>query len=191
MIEDLLPNKTDIEAGAGKLLISEPFLQDKSFHRSVVFLCHHDAKESVGYIVNKMSGQYLSEFVPDIHIPVPVYFGGPVGLDTLHMVHTIPHLIGGDKVQEDLYWGGDMESAIENIKLGKLHTQNCKFFIGYSGWGEGQLQAELDMKAWLVAHSNPALIFAEEGNELWHTAIAQLGKRFNPLLFMPDRPELN
>jgi putative transcriptional regulator len=181
MIEDLLPNKTGIEAGAGKLLISEPFLQDKSFHRSVVFLCHHDAKESVGYIVNKMSGQYLSEFVPDIHIPVPVYFCGPVG----------PHLIGGDKVQEDLYWGGDMESAIENIKLGKLHTQNCKFFIGYSGWGEGQLQVELDMKAWLVAHSNPALIFAEEGNELWHTAIVQLGKRFNPLLFMPDRPELN
>ncbi|HNB80862.1 MAG TPA: YqgE/AlgH family protein, partial [Chitinophagaceae bacterium] len=174
------------------ILISEPTMQDNSFSRTEVYMCFHDAKESVGFIQNRKANETLDQLVQHLSAPVfPVFIGGPVGLDSLHMIHSVPELIGGDEVKDGIYWGGDIESAFEHILLGRIHTGNCKFFIGYSGWGEGQLDAELDMHAWLVSEANKNLLFATNPETQWHQAIGALGKRFSPLLNIPLRPELN
>jgi putative transcriptional regulator len=192
MLEDVIQYKTDIKVGTGKLLISEPMLREEPFHKSVIYVCHHDAHESVGYVLNRMANHGLASYVDELNgIDFPMYIGGPVGLDSLHILHSIPDLIGGDLVDDSIYWGGDLESAIEQIKLGKLTPQNCKFFIGYSGWDEGQLDAELDMNSWLVANTNPSIIFDLNIDNLWRSSIQQLGKKFNPLLYMPPSPDLN
>ena len=192
MIDDLLHYKTNVKINAGKLLISEPMLQDKSFQKSVIYMCHHDAKESVGYVLNQKAELDLSQYITELNgIYFPLHVGGPVGLDSLHIIHTASDIIGGDAIADNIYWGGDLESAIENIKLGKITPQNCKFFIGYSGWSEGQLDAELDMNSWLVSDATNALVFETNEALLWKESIAALGNKFNPLLYVPLSPELN
>ncbi len=192
MIEDLLNYNTNIKIGNGKLLISEPMLQDKSFQKSVIYICHHDAKESVGYVLNKKADHDLSSLISELNgIYFPLYIGGPVGLDSLHIIHSVPDLIGGDLINENIYWSGDLESAIENIKLGKINESNCKFFIGYSGWGEGQLDAELDMSSWLVSNATDEQVFAMNDDLLWKESVVALGNKFNPLLYVPLSPEFN
>ena len=191
-MDSIIKMDTGIEVSKGKLLISEPLLQDENFHKAVVFLCHHSPKESLGFILNKQAKQLLNFYLNDVKtIDFPVYIGGPVESETLHFIHSVPEIAGGEKITEDIYWSGDLEQIVEGIKIGKVSTDNCKFFIGYSGWGIGQLEAEIETKAWLVAHSNTGLVFNTPEKMLWNEAVTSLGKHYSPLLFMPDKPELN
>ena len=176
MINDLLQYTSGIAHEAGKLLISEPMLADPNFQRSVIYLCHHDASESVGYVLNRQSPQDLSVFLEELNGQYfPLYIGGPVAVDSLHFIHSLPDVLGGTQVKDNVYWGGDLEQAVEGIRLGKVTPANCRFFLGYSGWGEGQLDAEMDMNSWLVAESNSELIFHTHDNALWKKAVMSLG----------------
>lgn len=191
-MDSLIKMDTGIELCKGKLLISEPLLQDDNFHKSVIFLCHHSPKESLGFILNKQASQLLNFYLNDaMSLDFPVFIGGPVDQEMLHFIHSVPEIAGGEKITEDIYWSGDLEQIVEGIKIGKVTTNNCKFFIGYSGWGIGQLEAEIEMNAWLVAHSNTALVFNTPVKMVWNDAVKSLGKQYSPLLFMPENPELN
>jgi putative transcriptional regulator len=191
-MDSLIKMDTGIELSMGKLLISEPLLQDDNFHKSVIFLCYHSPKESLGFILNKQADQLLNFYLNDtMSLDFPVFIGGPVDQEMLHFIHSVPEIAGGEKITEDIYWSGDLEQIVEGIKMGKVTTDNCKFFIGYSGWGIGQLEAEIEMNAWLVAHSNTALVFNTPEKMVWNEAVKSLGKQYAPLLFMPENPELN
>ncbi len=191
-MDSLIKMDTGIELCKGKLLISEPLLQDDNFHKSVIFLCHHSPKESLGFILNKQASQLLNFYLNDaMSLDFPVFIGGPVDQEMLHFIHSVPEIAGGEKITEDIYWSGDLEQIVEGIKIGKVTTNNCKFFIGYSGWGIGQLEAEIEMNAWLVAHSNTVLVFNTPVKMVWNDAVKSLGKQYSPLLFMPENPELN
>lgn len=187
-----LTYKTELKAGPGKILISEPMLQDACFQRSVVYLCHHDTTESVGYVINKKADHQLSDYIDELQgTDFPLYTGGPVGLSTLHIIHVIPEFIGGEAIQDGIFWGGEIDQAIDHILAGRITPKTCKFFIGYSGWSEGQLDAELDMNAWLVSEGSKTLLFDQPHDSIWQKAVTDLGSRFNPLLFMPMKPEYN
>ncbi len=191
-MDSLIKMDTGIELCKGKLLISEPLLQDDNFHKSVIFLCHHSPKESLGFILNKQASQLLNFYLNDaMSLDFPVFIGGPVDQEMLHFIHSVPEIAGGEKITEDIYWSGDLEQIVEGIKIGEVTTNNCKFFIGYSGWGIRQLEAEIEMNAWLVAHSNTALVFNTPEKMVWNEAVKSLGKQYAPLLFMPENPELN
>ena len=191
-MDSLIKMDTGIELCKGKLLISEPLLQDDNFHKSVIFLCHHSPKESLGFILNKQASQLLNFYLNDaMSLDFPVFIGGPVDQEMLHFIHSVPEIAGGEKITEDIYWSGDLEQIVEGIKIGKVTTDNCKFFIGYSGWGIRQLEAEIEMNAWLVAHSNTVLVFNTPVKMVWNDAVKSLGKQYSPLLFMPENPELN
>ena len=192
MFSDVLKYKTHIKVGSGKLLISEPLLQDESFQRSVVYMCHHDTDESIGFVINKLAEADLSHFIPELeHIPFPLYIGGPVGLESMHMVHNVPELIGGEEIADGVYWGGSLEKAIQYIESGNIIPSDCKIFIGYSGWGKGQLESELEVNSWLVSDASHDLLFNTDSETLWKKSMAALGQQFNPLLHMPTNPELN
>jgi putative transcriptional regulator len=192
MIDDILHYNTHIEPEAGKILISEPMLQDENFQKTVILLCHHDNKESAGFVLNRLANQPLGYYIQDLNnVYFPLYVGGPVETNTIHFIHSVPELVGGTLVADNIYWSGDMEQVVECIKLGKVTPDNCKFFLGYSGWGEGQLLAELDMKSWLVTHSSNAFVFDFNDDRLWTKAIESLGPKFKNLLFVPANPALN
>lgn len=143
-----------IKPTAGKLLISEPFMADPNFKRSVVYITEHNENGTVGFVLNQKTELTLDNLVDDVEdTDFPVYIGGPVGNDSLHYIHTLENLEGGVPVGNDVFWGGNFELLKIMIQAGQVERGQIRFFIGYSGWGETQLQNELDENAWLVAES--------------------------------------
>ncbi|MDE3145772.1 MAG: YqgE/AlgH family protein [Bacteroidota bacterium] len=182
-----------IDPVAGTLLISDPFLKDPNFLRTVVILCDHQYEGSFGFVLNKLYDQKIGELVPDLEgIDFPVYYGGPVQTNTLHFLHQHPELIdGGILVTDNVYWGGDFETVIELLKENRLKQNDIRFYIGYSGWGEGQLEEELKAKSWITSQGTSKLIFHRNADMIWKDALRNLGGEYAQMINYPIDPQLN
>ena len=128
-----------IQPGPGILLIADPFLKDPNFIRTVVFLCEHQEQGSFGFVLNKQIEQTLGELITDLEgYQLPVYYGGPVQMNTIHFLHQYPDLIpDSQKISNDIYWGGNFETVTALIKNKSIDFKKIKFFVGYSGWETG------------------------------------------------------
>jgi putative transcriptional regulator len=182
-----------IDPAAGILLISDPFLKDPNFMRTVVFLCEHQEEGSLGFVLNRKYENTIDELVPGLEgFKIPVYYGGPVQMDTIHFLHQYPDEIpGGVEVMKGVYWGGDFEMVIEMIKNNMVEADKIRFFIGYSGWGSGQLNDELNEKSWLTVKAVRKLIFHKQHEEIWKDSLKQLGGEFEIMINFPIDPQLN
>jgi putative transcriptional regulator len=181
------------EPNTGKLLIAEPFLKDPNFMRTVILLCEHQDEGSFGFVLNRAFESTLDELVPDLEgLSLPVQYGGPVQMDTIHFLHQYPEEIPGSfKVTDDVYWGGDFNMAIEQLREGKLDAGRIRFFIGYSGWTSGQLNDELKEKSWLISNSTSKLIFHRNIQEIWKDSIRHMGTEYEIMINFPTDPQLN
>lgn len=182
-----------IAPGPGTLLIAEPFLKDPNFMRTVVFLCDHQEEGSFGFVINKNFNHTLDELMNDLEeLKLPVFYGGPVQMDTIHFLHQYPDLIPGSfQVMDGIYWGGDFETAISLIKEGSLDLTRIRFYIGYSGWGNGQLADELKEKSWLTAQATRKLVFHKNIDEIWKDSLKELGGDYEMMANFPIDPQLN
>lgn len=182
-----------IEPAAGILLIADPFLKDPNFLRTVVLLCEHQEKGSFGFVLNKQIEQTLDELIADLNgHKLPVYYGGPVQMNTIHFIHQYPDLIPESvKVSNDIYWGGNFETVSALIKNNSLDLNKIKFFIGYSGWGFEQLAEELDEKSWLTVSANRKLVFNTQHDEIWKGSLKTLGGDYEQMINYPLDPQLN
>ncbi len=182
-----------ISPSAGILLIAEPFLKDPNFMRSVILLCEHQKNGSFGFVLNKNIEYDLGELIYELdghHFPV--YYGGPVQLDTIHFIHTVPDLIdGGFEVTEGIYWGGNFEQVKTLIKTGLLTENQIRFFIGYAGWTDGQLEDELSEHSWFTVAATSKIVFDNNSKETWQNSIKALGSAYLPLINYPIDPMLN
>ena len=86
-----------------------------------------------------------------------VYYGGPVQPDTIHFLHQYADIPGSLEVLKGVYWGGDFDQIIEMIKTGIISPDKIRFFIGYSGWGNNQLDDEMKEKSWLTVKATRKL----------------------------------
>lgn len=190
---DYFKFKNNITPEKGSLLISEPFLPDPNFERTVVLLCEHNDDGSFGFVLNKPSQVTVSEIMDDLEsVHAPVYIGGPVEQNTLHFVHRTPNLEGGTEIADGIIWGGNFEQLIILSQEGRINDDDFRFFAGYSGWSEGQLQKELEADSWIVTPPASAeLIFQSDVNTLWKTVLKQLGGRFHVYSNYPTDPRLN
>lgn len=182
-----------VTPGPGILLIAEPFLKDPNFMRTVVFLCDHQEEGSFGFVINREFGHTLDELMNDLEeLKIPVYYGGPVQMDTIHFLHTYPDKIEGSyEVLNGIFWGGDFERAVELIKVGELDLTRIRFYIGYSGWGQGQLNEELKEKSWLTTEATRKLVFHKKIDEIWKDSLRHLGGEYEMLTNYPIDPQLN
>ncbi len=182
-----------VQVSAGKILIADPFLKDPNFMRSVVIVCEHQDTGSFGFVLNKSYEQVLGDLIVDLEgSTFPVYYGGPVQLDTIHFLHQCPHLIsGGFEISEGIFWGGEFDEVAELIKEGRITEGDIRFFIGYSGWGEGQLEEEMKQKSWITSKATPILIFPSDANNVWKDALKQLGGEYELMTNYPIDPQLN
>lgn len=177
----------------GTLLISDPFLKDPNFLRSVVLICDHHNEGTVGFILNKKHNKNFNDFVDGLeHVHFPVYYGGPVQLDSLHFIHSKPDLIeGGLPIVDNVFWGGDYGQALNGITAGTITPRDLRFYIGYSGWSEGQLDAEIDQKSWILHQANKNFIFHLNTEMLWKDVLKDMGGEFKSLINYPLDPQLN
>jgi putative transcriptional regulator len=158
---------------AGAVLISEPFMMDDHFSRTIVWLVQHSAEGSVGFKLNHRSEFMMDELMDDFPEGFQVYEGGPVNADNLFFIHRHPHIARSEEVLPGLYWSGDFDQVKLFAASGLLLPDEIRLFGGYSGWGAGQLEAELESGNWLVGPATPELIFGDADKQ-WAEALRLL-----------------
>ncbi|MDR1814221.1 MAG: YqgE/AlgH family protein [Tannerella sp.] len=177
----------------GKLLISEPFLQDAYFQRSVVLLVEHGERGSMGLVLNKRIGFLLNDFFEGFGVMprLPVFLGGPVASERLFFIHTLGNSIPGSTlIDGDIYFDGDFECLLSYLRSGVPLDGKVKFFLGYSGWTENQLKTEIESNSWLVSRQNKNILRGE-GESFWKYAVQMVGGRYKNWVNYPKDPRLN
>jgi putative transcriptional regulator len=174
----------------GSLLAAHPSLRDPNFHKAVIFLASHGPEEgSIGYIVNRPAGRDVGAILGNKPIGalarVPVFHGGPVALDQLTFVAFRWHPESERMECRHHLLIPDAQEAIE-----AEHT-TVRAFIGYAGWGKGQLEGELAQRAWLVGQPGREALAAPALGGLWRTVVGSFGPRFRLEAEAPDEPGHN
>jgi len=183
-----------ITPAAGGLLISEPFMMDPNFKRSVILLTEYADVGVMGFILNHQSEYLLGDVLPDVsYSEIPVFTGGPVAANTLHFIHRAPEKIeGGIELTEGIYWGGDFEQVKELVNTYQLSETEIKFFMGYSGWTPEQLSDEIRDNSWLVTDKfNSEMLFNSNDQQMWKQVVISMGQRFAHIANFPENPQLN
>lgn len=179
----------------GSLLLSEPFMLDSNFERSVILLCeHHSANGTMGLVLNNRSTLLLSDVIQDIdNAEFPLYIGGPVNMEALFFIHKVPEQIeGGLPLLDGVYFGGDFQQVLFLVNDKLIHPDQIKFFIGYAGWNVGQLEDEIEQNNWAVHNKFPSeLLLLEDGEDLWKQALINLGPKYAHVANFPKSPDLN
>lgn len=185
--------RNKLQPERGRLLISEPFLADPNFERTVVLLCEHNEEGSFGFVVNKPSLLKIGEVMDVIgSIDDRVFVGGPVQQDTLHFLHRKTSLDKAVQIRDEIYWGGDFESLVSSIDTAEIKSSDVRFYLGYSGWSSGQLESELQEDSWIVCdYVTDDLLFDTEPTLMWKKALDNMGGRFSVYANYPVDPRLN
>jgi len=167
---------------APALLLSMPQLVDPNFSRTVVLLCKHSDEGAFGLVVNRplvTSGRVVVNLDPPVSTDsdLEVWVGGPVEPQRSWM------LVGGESGTEEFISGmriadGLYLSTSPDLLRRLLEPDpppRTRLVVGYSGWGPGQLEAELTASAWLMSDIDRELIFSTPPERMWETAIRRLG----------------
>ncbi len=183
---------------AGGILIAEPFLRESYFSHGVVTIIDYVPEEgATGVVMNTASGYTLDELLDGVVVSerVPVYCGGPLGQDRLFFIHTLGDEIlpGARRFGDGLYVGGDF-SALRNYLADGYPTEGVlRFFVGYSCWGEGQLEEEIDNNTWVSvpAVTDTVALLSGGGDSYWHRAVRVLGESHRSWSLLPLDPQCN
>lgn len=185
--EDKIPEK-------GKILISEPFLPDTFFNRTIVYLADHNSEGSVGFILNKKLDIRVCDAVSGFdRCKEYLSMGGPVSPDTLHYLHNqgerIPNSVN---VNDNIYWGGDIEFIRDLINKNELHWSQIRFFLGYSGWSAGQLERELKENSWVIVKTRGTIALDSYNfDNTWKRVLRSLDSKYRVWADFPESPDMN
>lgn len=172
-------------------LIAMPALQDDVFHRSVVYLCEHSERGALGLIINKPCEISMTGLFEKLSLPLlrkdlrdsPVFLGGPVQNDRGFVLHDAT-FSQNNQPDESVYAStmvipGGMEMTTSKDILEAISTgfgpHRVLVSLGYSAWGEGQLESELSENSWLTVAADPALMFELPFEERYDKALKLLG----------------
>ena len=175
---------------AGSLLVAHPNMLDPNFRRTVLFISAHDPNEgALGVIINRPLDRHVADLVTETPFvglaEVPVFLGGPVGKNQLMFAAFEWQKGEGLKLNHNV----SLEEASDVLDPKKLATI-CAF-VGYAGWGAGQLEAEMKQKAWLLQKPSPSVLKLDRLPKLWFDIMRTLGPWYKMLAAAPDDPSLN
>lgn len=183
-----------IQPAKGKILISDPFLDEDYFRRSVLYLCEHNKDGSFGFVLNNFINinlHELDETFPEIQTHISI--GGPIESNSLYFVHTL-----GDKIQnsihvhDGIYLGGDFQELSNLVKEDITLINQIRFFIGYAGWSPNQLDDEIAKNAWLVVKlKSKDDLFSSTNKHSWKSYMEGLGGKFKIISKFPLDPRDN
>ena len=186
-------NPEDKIAEKGSILISEPFLADTLFSRSVVYLVDHGDEGSIGFIINKSLDIRIENAVEGFeNFSDTISMGGPVASNTLHYLHTLGDIIPNSFwVRDNVFWGGDLDTIRKMTSKGVINRDQIRFFLGYSGWSPGQLQKELNENSWVIVRTRPETIMKSRGEDSWRAILRSINKKYRIWADFPESPEMN
>ena len=178
----------------GKVLISEPFLCDHMFGRSVILLVDHTQDGTMGLVMNKPLPLFLNDLLSEIDCreDILIYKGGPISTDTLFYLHTLENIADSLPIANGFYLNGDFAAIKQFMAEGNSIKGKIRFFLGYSGWESGQLKQEIVENTWLVDKADiPSLMDEKASKNLWKDALGKLGGKYEMWSRFPQIPTLN
>jgi len=177
----------------GRVLVSEPFMQDEHFKRSVVLLTEYGEEGIVGFILNQPLKIKLNEILDEFpDFDAPVFLGGPVQAQNLFYLHNRNDIIDdGIEIMEGLYWNGDFEKVKKAIENKDISSNEIKFFLGYSGWDFDQLKDELDVNSWFIQNINAKQVLSLKTKKLWKEVLSNADEEVSLMAKFPENPSLN
>lgn len=166
----------------GQCLVAMPAMQDPRFEHAVVYLCAHSPEGAMGIVLNReLPDMPLSKLMEQLNIPLtpacadmPVHFGGPVEPGRGFVLHSADFMTDSSMLVDSRRALTATLDILRAVAEGRGPRQ-CLMALGYSGWGAGQLDAELRDNAWLVVPADDVLLFGQENPKKWQRAIAKLG----------------
>jgi putative transcriptional regulator len=200
-----MDRKDNFQSLKGYFLISEATMLDPNFKHTVVLIIEHNEDGAFGLIVNKKSQLTLSDLLPEFQNErgksTPIYIGGPVQQEFLFVVHsplldrkpssTSMEVISnvyfepGFRNLED-YFKDDYWNSLPLDDRPKIHL-----FIGYSGWGPGQLEREIHEGSWIIHPASYKIAFHPNPEEGWKDALRQKGGIYKIFADTNQDPFLN
>jgi putative transcriptional regulator len=178
-INGILPSK-------GSILLSEPFLEDPHFERSVILMCEHSDAESFGFVLNHPSVVELHDLIDIAPMSIPVFIGGPVANNSLFYLHSFEDIESSEEILPGLFFGGDLTAIFEHLVLEENNKEKIKFFIGYSGWSKGQLTQEIKERAWICVNNIPLQTLLNSPiSKLWQRCMSMQGEQFQTFSIFP------
>ncbi len=173
--------------------MSAPFLQDPYFTRSVILLCECDAEGAFGFVLNKYVDLNLEDLISDMpDFDSMVSLGGPVQSENLYYIHSLGDKLDGSvPISGNLSVGGDFESLKTMILSAQIKPEQIRFFVGYSGWGAGQLEEEMTQKSWYVSEADDLPLMESDQVDIWGVTLSHMGGEFAKLANIPADPSMN
>ena len=165
----------DLDLSKGKFVIATKLLGDPRFMQTVVLLVHHDGEGALGLVINVPSGITLSSALPKVDgfkdSKEQLFFGGPVDRSRVFMLlrsHSPPK--DSTRIFDHVYFSSSKE-VVEEVGPVPAAGEKLRLFAGYSGWGKGQLEREIQSGHWLVWHADMEIIFDRPSKEVWQEMI--------------------
>lgn len=172
----------------GKLLVAMPAMGDTRFEHSVILMCAHTPEGAMGLIINKELPELSFESLLDqLHIPRPdanrsirVHFGGPVERGRGFVLHSTDY--SGSSSTMPIVGGYGMTATLDVLEAMAQGAgpEKALLALGYTGWGPGQLEAEIARNDWLTAEPSEGLIFSDNLKSKWSETLRGMG--IDPLM---------
>ena len=169
-------------------LIAMPGLQDDAFAKSVIYMCEHSERGALGLVINKPSDINLKKLFEKVDLPLhredltlaPVFQGGPVQTERGFVLHETIVMPGNEPVYAStMTIPGGLEMTTSKDVLEALSTgygpRKVFISLGYSSWGQGQLESEISDNSWLTVAADPAVIFDTPVDQRYAKALLLLG----------------
>ncbi|MEC8566476.1 MAG: YqgE/AlgH family protein [Pseudomonadota bacterium] len=176
--------KTPVQSLQGQFLLAMPSMGDPRFLRSVVYMVAHDSEGAMGFIINKRAeGLSLGDILKDMPetvaktglVNLPVYVGGPVQNDRGFVLHTSDYEKTHNTLSQELPIALTQSADVLVDAAHGRGPEKMRLFLGYAGWGPGQIEGELQDNAWLVCDANIAEIFTSQSDDLYEKCVAAMG----------------
>jgi len=180
-----------VESFRGKLLVASPALEDPNFVRSVVLITEHGEEGAMGIVLNRPADAEVEEVLPElasIAVAEPVFVGGPVQPESLVV---LGEFTDPDKAAWIVVADVGLVSASTDLDELPEAVRRGRVYAGFSGWGPGQLEGELEEEAWIIEPPLREEIFSEDAEGLWAAVLRRKGRRYALLSTMPLDPSLN
>ena len=160
----------------GRLLIAGRALGEASFSQSVILLLEYSEEGALGVIVNRPAGIPPAALLPDVgglaRYDGSVFLGGPVGIERLlFLVRGCDRLAETQPVYGDVCYSGSAELLDELARTGDAKPERLRMYVGYSGWGAGQLEREIARGDWHVAEARDERVFSQDPFVLWERLV--------------------
>ena len=176
--------ETLVQSLQGQFLLAMPSMGDPRFLRSVVYMVAHDSEGAMGFIINKRAeGLSLGDILKDMPetvaktglVNLPVYVGGPVQNDRGFVLHTSDYEKTHNPLSQELPIALTQSADVLVDAAHGRGPEKMRLFLGYAGWGPGQIEGELQDNAWLVCDANIAEIFTSQSDDLYEKCVAAMG----------------